>query len=246
MVKRRRRRWGTQSMVCFAVVTLVFAVLPALPVSAADGFTDVPPDAYYAAAVDWLVDRGITTGTTATTYSPDDPVTRAQMAAFLYRYGLDTKVWTHPFTDVPVGAYYENAVGWLAAHGITTGTSPTTYSPHQTVTRAQMAAFLWRYAGEPPVSGSPSPFTDVPSGMYYTDAVEWLVSRGITTGTSLTTYSPDQVVTRGQMAAFLWRLAGGPATALCATQTQMPTTECLGLVALYNSTSGDLWSTNTG
>lgn len=171
------------------------------------GFTDVPPDAFYTDAVVWLKAQGITTGTSPTTFSPDDVVTRAQMATFLHRLAGSPGGSPAPgFTDVPAGAFFTEAVAWLKAAGITTGTTPTTYSPDDVVTRAQMAAFLHRLAGSP--TGNPaSGFSDVPDGTFYAEGVRWLKDQGITKGTSSTTYSPDDVVTRGQMAAFMFRMA---------------------------------------
>jgi hypothetical protein len=200
-----------KSRVLLAVLALSVGLLPAVQAQAAtQTFSDVPSDSYYATAVAWLVDQGITTGTTETTFSPDEPVTRGQMAAFLWRYaGRPAPGVAMPFTDVPVDAYYYNAVSWLVGAGITTGTSATTFSPDEPVTRGQMAAFLWRYAGEPEPSGA-MPFTDVPTDAYYYNAVSWLVGAGITAGTSATTFSPDEPMTRGQTAAFLWRDAGEP------------------------------------
>lgn len=173
-------------------------------------FDDVPPARYYTVAVGWLAHKGITTGTGHRRFSPDDLVTRGQMATFLWRYRLSPEPLSPSgFSDVAAGAYYEDAVAWLLETGITTGVGGNRYAPDDTVTRAQMAAFLWRLEGSVP--GAPSSgFTDVPEGQYYTDAVDWLVERGITTGTSATTFSPNDPVTRAQMAAFLWRLAGQP------------------------------------
>lgn len=171
------------------------------------GFTDVAPGLYYSDAVVWLKDQGVTTGTSPTTYSPEDVVTRAQMAAFLHRLaGSPSSTAAHGFSDVPGGAFYAGAVGWLSDQGITTGTSPTTYSPEDVVTRAQMAAFLHRLAGSPSSSG-PHGFVDVPGGAFYAGAVGWLKEQGITTGSSPTTYSPSDPVTRAQMAAFMFRMA---------------------------------------
>ncbi|MEZ5246594.1 MAG: S-layer homology domain-containing protein [Acidimicrobiales bacterium] len=171
------------------------------------GFTDVPAGAFYTDAVVWLKTEGITTGTSATTYSPNDVVTRAQMAAFLHRLaGSPTGSPASGFSDVPAGAFYSDAVAWLKAEGITTGTSASTYSPNDVVTRAQMAAFLHRLAGSP--GGNPSSgFGDVPGDAFYAEGVRWLKDQGITTGTSASTYSPNDVVTRAQMAAFLYRMA---------------------------------------
>ncbi|MEO0492817.1 MAG: S8 family serine peptidase [Actinomycetota bacterium] len=113
------------------------------------------------------------------------------------------------FVDVNPGAFYERGVEWMVAEEITTGTSPTTFSPGAAVSRGQLATFLYRYAGSPSVNATTG-FTDVSAGAYYADAVAWMVAEGITTGTSPTTFSPNAGVTRGQLATFLWRLAGEP------------------------------------
>ncbi|MEZ5381862.1 MAG: S-layer homology domain-containing protein [Microthrixaceae bacterium] len=112
------------------------------------------------------------------------------------------------FGDVPSGSYYENAVAWLAAMGISTGTGPGAYSPNDTVSRAQMAVFLHRAFGSP-TGSPPHSFADVPSGSYYTDAVSWLVDQGITSGTGPGTYSPNANVNRAQIAVFLNRRGCG-------------------------------------
>lgn len=233
-----------------------FAMAAALVVAVqtraeAAGFVDVPGGSYYEDAVDWLVDQGITSGTSPTTFSPDDPTLRAQMAAFLWRFGFEYEGAAHTFVDVPGGSYYDEAVGWLLLHRITTGTSPSTYGPTLEVTRAQMAVFLWRFAGEPEPFG-PHPFTDVPANAWYEKAVAWLVERGITSGTSPTTYSPDAVVTRAQMATFLWRFAGRPMVGDsasfernprlfdCSLQSSIPESECEALVELDRVNGGIL------
>lgn len=117
-----------------------------------------------------------------------------------------------PFTDINVGDWYYDAVAWAVDQGITVGTSTTTFSPDVSCTRAQIVTFLWRTDGSPKVTGE-NPFTDVKAGDYYYDAVLWAVSRGITTGTSATTFSPDTVCTRAQAVTFLHRAAGTPAAA---------------------------------
>lgn len=118
---------------------------------------------------------------------------------------------TLPFVDVPTGAYYYDAVAWAVENGVTGGTSATTFSPDNACTRAQMVTFLWRAAGSPEPETSVNPFTDVSATAYYYEAVLWAVERGITNGTSATTFSPDTTVTRGQTVTFLWRNAGSPA-----------------------------------
>lgn len=170
-------------------------------------FVDVFANDYYYDAVLWAVENGITNGTSATTFSPTDPCTRAQMATFLWRAAGSPEPAgsTNPFVDVPTDAYYAKAVQWAYEQGITGGTSATTFSPDETCTRGQMATFLWRDAGSSAVSGEGAPFVDVPADGYYATAVDWAYEEGITGGTSATTYSPNDPCTRGQMVTFLYR-----------------------------------------
>ena len=116
----------------------------------------------------------------------------------------------NPFTDVAQGAYYYDAVQWAVGKKITSGTSATTFTPNGICTRAQTVTFLWRSQGSPKAAGAENPFTDVSKDAYYYDAVLWAVEQGITNGTSASTFSPDATVTRGQTAAFLWRVAKQP------------------------------------
>ena len=115
------------------------------------------------------------------------------------------------FTDVADKAYYRDAVAWAVENGITKGTTATTFSPNATCTRAQAVTFLWRTAGSPEPESRTMPFTDVPVGSYYYDAVLWAVENGITKGTSDTTFSPNMTCSRAQIVAFLWRSEKSPA-----------------------------------
>ena len=90
---------------------------------------------------------------------------------------------------------------------MTTGTSATTFSPDATVTRGQVATFLWRLAGSPSVDAATASFDDVDPNSFFADPITWLATVGITSGTSPTTFSPFDTVTRGQLATFLWREA---------------------------------------
>ena len=117
----------------------------------------------------------------------------------------------NPFTDVPSGAYYEDAVVWAVKKDITSGTSDTTFDPDGSCTRAQAVTFLWRAAGSPEPKSAAMPFTDIPAGSYFEKAVLWAVENGITKGTSDTTFSPDASCTRAQIVTFLWRAGGSPA-----------------------------------
>ena len=118
---------------------------------------------------------------------------------------------TGVFVDVATGSYYEDAVDWAVENGITQGTDDTHFSPDGICTRAQAVTFLWRAAGSPKPETRTMPFTDVPAGSYYYDAVLWAVENGITKGTSDTTFSPNMTCTRAQIVAFLWRSEKSPA-----------------------------------
>ena len=117
----------------------------------------------------------------------------------------------NPFTDVPAGSYYEDAVIWAVDKGVTTGTSATTFDPNGICTRAQAVTFLWRTAGSPAAKSSAMPFADVKAGSYCYDAVLWAVEQGITKGTSETMFSPGATCTRAQIVTFLWRSQKSPA-----------------------------------
>ena len=138
------------------------------------GFNDVKPGDYFYDAVNWAVEKGITTGTSATTFSPNASCTRAQIVTFLWRASgsPEPKTASNPFTDVAANAYYCKAVLWAVENGITTGTSATTFSPNAPCTRAQGVTFLWRANGSKAASAAAS-FTDVASDAYYVPAVAW-------------------------------------------------------------------------
>lgn len=171
------------------------------------GFVDVPANAYYADAVAWAVENGITSGTSATTFSPNASCTRAQMVTFLWRAAGSPapKAESNPFTDLDAHAYYYDAVLWAAEQGITSGTSATTFSPDATLTRGQTVTFLYRANGSPAASGSS--FADVAADAYYANAVAWAVDEEITSGTGNNAFSPDADCTRGQIVTFMFRNA---------------------------------------
>ena len=172
-------------------------------------FTDVPSNAYYAGAVDWAVKQGITSGTSAATFSPDAGCTRAQMVTFLWRAAGSPKAngSANPFTDVKADAYYYDAVLWAVEQGITSGTTASTFAPDTTCTRAHAVTFLWRAASSPAADAA-NAFTDVASGDYFASAVRWAAEKGVTSGTSATTFSPAATCTRAQIVTFLYRNAG--------------------------------------
>ena len=172
-----------------------------------DPYGDVSKDSYYYDAVKWAAETGVTTGVGDGLFAPEWVCTRGQIVTFLWRASGSPapKATELPFTDVAADAYYAQAVLWAVEKGITNGTSETTFGPDQTCTRAHAVAFLYRMSGSPAAAGST--FSDVAADAYYSTAVAWAVEKGITNGTSGTTFSPDDTCTRGQIVTFLYRLA---------------------------------------
>lgn len=172
-------------------------------------FKDVQKSDYYFDAVAWAVKQQITSGTSATEFSPEASCTRGQIVTFLWRAAgaPEPKTAANPFADISEEAYYYKAVLWAVENGITVGTADNAFSPDQTVTRSQTVTFLYRAAGAPAVSGNR--FSDVDSQAYYNAAVQWAAEQGITQGTGADTFSPNASCTRGQIVTFLHRENGG-------------------------------------
>lgn len=118
---------------------------------------------------------------------------------------------SNPFTDVPADAYYHDAVLWALDKNVTTGTSKTTFSPSATCTRGQVVTFLWRAMGCPEPASTENPFTDVTESDYFYKAVLWAVEKGVTNGTTDTTFGPNGTCTSAHVVTFLWRANGKPA-----------------------------------
>lgn len=179
------------------------AAAPKAEAKAARNFTDVEAGAYYYEAVQWAVEKGIASGTSETTFSPDATCSRGQMITFLWRAAGSPAPRSKacPFADVKEGAFYHDAAVWAAEHGVASGKN---FEPDAPCTRAQVATFLYRNAGSPKVSGECA-FTDVAADAYFHDAVVWVAQKKITAGTSETTFSPDTPCSRGQIVTFLYR-----------------------------------------
>ena len=126
------------------MVTFLWRANGSPVVNYAMSFTDVPADAYYAEAIRWAVSEGITTGTTATTFSPNAMLTRGQTVTFLWRAAGSPAASGSSFSDVSADAYYAQAVAWAVKENITAGTSASTFSPDAHCTRAQIVTFLWK------------------------------------------------------------------------------------------------------
>ena len=172
-------------------------------------FVDVKTGDYFYDAVQWAVGKGITNGTSAETFSPEDPCTRAQIVTFLWRAaGSPVVNYAMDLSDVAGDAYYAEAVRWALSEGITTGTSDHTFSPDAVCTRAQAVTFLWRAAGSPAVSGE-SAFEDVGADAYYARAVVWAAQNGVTNGISQALFGTGSDCTRAQIVTFLYRAQQG-------------------------------------
>lgn len=172
-------------------------------------FYDVPNDAYYYEAVKWAAENGITGGVGNSLFAPNQPCTRAQIVAFLWRAaGSPVVNYLMPFTDVDEGAYYAEAVRWAASTGIATGLTETTFGTNDVCTRAQAATMIYRYAQAQGKGFTGAwmfllPFTDVPEWAY--ESVAWCYMNGVTTGVSETAFAPRNDCTRAQIVTFLWR-----------------------------------------
>lgn len=169
---------------------------PETPIHSSEAFSDVAVGAYYADPVAWAVENNITNGTTAATFSPDAPCSRAQIITFLWRAtGSPEPTGVNPFSDVAAGSYYEKAVTWAAEQGMVSGAA---FAPEETCTRAMAVEFMWKQAGSPTAAGAG--FADISS-----PAVDWAVAAGVTNGTSASTFGPGESCNRGQIVTFLYR-----------------------------------------
>lgn len=174
------------------------------PPHAIGKFNDVMSDSYYAEPVSWAVENKVTSGTSTTTFSPSDTCTNAQILTFLWRAkGFSIPTIQNPFDNVNGNEYYANASIWAYENGLVSGPS---FSENIPCTRSMVVTYLWKLAGSP--KSTSSSFSDIPADASYASAVSWAVSKGITNGTSATTFSPNDTCTRGQIVTFLYRSIG--------------------------------------
>ena len=198
-------------------------------------FVDVKESDYFFKPVLWAVERGITSGISATEFGPALTCNRAQVVTFLWRYAGSPapKSPKNPFKDVQVGQWYTDAVLWAVEQGITAGISATEFAPNQPCNRAQAVTFLWRLMQQPEPTNAAHNFTDVESGSWYEKPVYWAQERGITAGTSATTFSPSNVCQRAQVVTFLHRTGVGELTIKTAKDTVVYVGETLQIEYTY-------------
>lgn len=173
-------------------------------------FQDVPPDAWYAGAVEQVCAAGLMNGTGPTVFSPGDTVTRGQITAILHRLAGEPQVRGSSFSDVPASAYYAGAVAWAARRGVVEGFSDGTFRPDLPVSRQQLAAVLWRYAklerADSGARASLRGYSDAGDvGGYAEEAMRWALAEGILQGTKDGTLQPQGRAARGQAAVLLER-----------------------------------------
>lgn len=172
------------------------------------GFGDVPQNSWFADAVKYVSENKLMNGTSTTAFSPNENMSRAMLATVLYRMSGETAEADSGFRDVSSSSYYAAAVSWASSEGIVNGTGANAFSPNASITREQLAAMLYRYAGEPSVSADLSAYTDtVDISPYASKAVEWCVAKGILSGESATRLAPQDTATRAECAAMLQRFA---------------------------------------
>lgn len=176
---------------------------PAQDTPVAVNFGDVKDDDYFAAAVKWAVEKNVTTGTSATTFSPNDTCTRAQIITFMWRANGSPKIdGAAPFGDVTENDYYYEAAKWAAEKGMV---ETDNFDGNTPCTRASTVVYMWQAKDEPTADTELASFDDVSENAAYAEAVAWAVENGVTSGTSATTFSPDDICSRGQIVTFLNR-----------------------------------------
>lgn len=194
-----------RKMICSVLVLSLLIYL--IPTSSAMqyaniSFTDVTPGSWYAEPVKWAVAQGITTGTSQTTFSPDETCTNAQVLTFIWRACRSPEPSiSNPFKDVSKSDYYYKAALWASESKMVEGDY---FQPKKPCSRSLAVTYLWKEAGSP-ISLSSENFTDVSSNSAYAQAVIWAIEAGITNGTSDLTFSPEVACSRAQIITFLYR-----------------------------------------
>ena len=173
------------------------------------GFSDVDADAWYAEAAVYCRDNGLMAGTGETTFSPDTPMTRGMLVTVLYRLAgspsLENENLGYPFADVPGDSWYADGVYWARLNGVVSGYSDSNFGPNDPLTREQLAAILWRYAGSPAAEGSASFADESGIASWAASAVDWAQESGYISGVGGNRFDPDGTATRAQVAVILMR-----------------------------------------
>lgn len=168
---KRMAAFLTALILCLGLSVTAFAA------ESGTGFSDVDAGDWYAEAAAYCRDNGLMAGTSETTFSPDTPMTRGMLVTVLYRLAgspsLEQENLGYPFADVPGDRWYADGVYWARLNGVVSGYSDSAFSPNDPLTREQLAAILWRYAGSPAVAGSASFADESDIASWAASAVDW-------------------------------------------------------------------------
>ncbi len=228
---KKFQRIGALALACaFSLNATAFAALDDT------GYTDVDAGAWYADAVSYVTDNGLMGGTSSTAFSPEDAMTRAMLATVLYR-AADTPAvtGTDDFTDTADGIWYADAVLWASRQGLVTGYGDGTFGTDDPVSREQIAAILWRYAGSPQAQDAQAFSDESTISAYAADAVDWARANGIVNGKENNTFDPQGNATRAEVATILrnYLTMGAP------EQPSTPDTEETNALVVYFSATGN-------
>lgn len=228
---KKFQRIGALALACaFSLNATAFAALDDT------GYTDVDAGAWYADAVSYVTDNGLMDDTSSTAFSPEDAMTRAMLATVLYR-AADTPAvtGTDDFTDTADGAWYADAVLWASRQGLVTGYGDGTFGTNDPVSREQIAAILWRYAGSPQAQDAQGFADEGDISAYAADAVGWARANGIVNGKENNTFDPQGNATRAEVATILrnYLTMGAP------EQPSTPDTEETNALVVYFSATGN-------
>ena len=228
---KKFQRIGALALACaFSLNATAFAALDDT------GYTDVDAGAWYADAVSYVTDNGLMGGTSSTAFSPEDAMTRAMLATVLYR-AADTPAvtGTDDFTDTADGTWYADAVLWASRQGLVTGYGDGTFGTDDPVSREQIAAILWRYAGSPQAQDAQDFSDESAISAYAADAVGWARANGIVNGKENNTFDPQGNATRAEVATILrnYLTMGAP------EQPSTPDTEETNALVVYFSATGN-------
>ena len=200
---KRMAAFLTALILCLGLSVTAFAA------ESDTGFSDVDAGDWYAEAAVYCRDNGLMAGTGETTFSPDTPMTRGMLVTVLYRLAgspsLEDEDLGYPFADVPGDSWYADGVYWARLNGVVSGYSDSAFGPNDPLTREQLAAILWRYAGSPAAEGSASFADESGIASWAASAVDWAQESGYISGVGGNRFDPDGTATRAQVAVILMR-----------------------------------------
>ena len=197
------------------------------------GFSDVDAGSWYAQAVEYVRDNGLMSGTSATTFEPDGTMTRAMLAVTLYRAaGSPAVSGTDSFTDTVDGAWYADAILWASQQGVISGYGNGLFGINDPVSREQIAAILWRYAGSPAADAGTDFADEADISDYAAQAVDWAQANGVVSGAGGNRFLPQNSATRAQVATILYRYL----TMAAPEVPEQPSEDARVLVAYFSAT----------